>query len=475
VSADPTHPVTREADEYRLRLELALKSEGLGMWDWDLVSRRVYIDDASAAIAALPRSSIESDPTTLNRALGSEDLLLLNEALERVREGKDDRLDVEVLLQPPTDTPRWIRVNGLVTERGANGLPTRMTGTLRDVSERRRTSQFMAHTQEIAHVGGFEFDITQSTYRWTEGTYRIYGVPDDFHPTADNIRSMIAQPFRAMVREAFTRARLEGRPFDIEYQIWRGDGRLAWARVIGLCDRFQGRPPRVYGIVQDISERKRLERELVEAANKEQQRLGRELHDGLGQELVGLSLMLAAVSQQVKSARPELARQMDQLTRIARSAVQSSRAIAHGLAPVSAQRGGLINALRMLVEELQGVQAIRLELGDEIDDLMTLDEITGNHLFRIAQEAVTNALRHGHPAEVTLRLASPAPGILWMEVSDDGIGRQEGAWGAEGVGLRSMRHRAAAIGGHFELLAPPGGGTRVIVTCPINGSAAQRP
>ena len=65
MSHDPTPLATREADEYRLRLELALKSEGLGMWDWDLTSRRVYIDDASAAISALPRAAIEADPATL--------------------------------------------------------------------------------------------------------------------------------------------------------------------------------------------------------------------------------------------------------------------------------------------------------------------------------------------------------------------------------------------------------------------------
>ncbi len=443
------------------------------MWDWDLTSRRVYIDDASAAISALPRAAIEADPATLQQVISSEDALRLNDALERVRTGEDDRLDIELLLQPPAQAPRWIRVNGLVTERGANGLPSRMTGTLRDVSERRRTSQFIAQTQEVAQVGGFEFDITNSTYRWTEGTYRIYGVPDTFQPTGDNIRPLIARPFRAMVRDAFTRARKEGQPFDIEYQIRRADGSQGWARVIGLCDRFQGRPPRVYGIVMDISERKRLERELVEAANQEQQRLGHELHDGLGQELVGLSMMLEAVSQQVKSARPELARQMDQLTRIAGAAVQSTRAIAHGLAPVSAQRGGLVNALRMLVEELQDVQSIQLELDAALGELTALDEITGNHLFRIAQEAVTNALRHGHPSQVIVRLATPAPGILSMEVSDDGIGQHGAPSATQGFGLRSMRHRAAAIGGKFELQVLPAGGTRVTVSCPMAGSSPE--
>lgn len=227
--------------------------------------------------------------------------------------------------------------------------------------------------------------------------------------------------------------------------------------------------PWLVGMLMDITGRKRLEQALLEAANTEQQRLGRELHDGLGQELTGISMLVHGMAPQIRSSSPALSPRLDRLNALLSSAIGSARALAHGLAPVSTSRGGLEAALRGLAGQSTEVYGLPVSLELAIDAPLNLDEVAGTHLYRIAQEALNNAVRHGQPSSVTLRLAS-SPDTITLEVLDDGCGTDGRSGAEDGMGLQSMAFRAASLHGTFSVQSRPEGGTQVLVKLPRSRS-----
>jgi len=270
---------------------------------------------------------------------------------------------------------------------------------------------------------------------------------------------------QARLLEAFTLARSSGRTFDLELDGRTGRGRPMWVRMLGRVELYEGRPVRVYGIVQDVTERRSLESALLDVSDREQQRFGAELHDGLGQELTGISLMLQGLSQQVEKFHPELAEPLFRISHLFSQAIGSARALAHGLAPVSTGRRGLEAALRILADRSTEAYGVRVSFRSEGDEPLRLGETAGNHLYRIAQEALSNAVRHGRAAQVDIGL-DIRPGRVTLTVADDGCGIPPAMRDSQGLGLRSMEYRARSVDGSIAVTLREGGGTVVSVDCP---------
>ena len=219
-------------------------------------------------------------------------------------------------------------------------------------------------------------------------------------------------------------------------------------------------------VLQDVSERKQLERAILLAVNREQYRIGNDLHDGLGQELTGIALMLRGVAGRLAVEYPAILPEIEGITRLVSNTIENTRALARGLSPVNLERGGLQDALEGLAMhaiELYGVQVAfshRLQPGKQLGAELA------NHLYRIAQEAVRNAVRHGQARTIRLHLAV-ARAKVRLAVTDDGIGLPQRAMDATGMGLKIMEYRARMLGGevHFERVEPAG--TRVVCECPL--------
>jgi len=216
----------------------------------------------------------------------------------------------------------------------------------------------------------------------------------------------------------------------------------------------------------DITERRRLEAALREATMREQRRLGHELHDGLGQELTGLAMLAASLARSRSSSDPGLARELEELSAIASKTIATCKNIARGLAPVDNAQGGLSDALRGLTAELAR-QASDLEIvySEDTAAAMVISVDACNHLFRIAQEALTNALAHASARTVRVQLSVDAASVC-LEVSDDGRGIPGDSVGGSGIGLRTMRDRATAIRAQLTVSAASRGGTLVRCVCP---------
>jgi PAS domain S-box-containing protein len=244
----------------------------------------------------------------------------------------------------------------------------------------------------------------------------------------------------------------------VELPISRFDGEERWVRVVSRAvDKT-----RVLGIVEDITEGKRLERALMDANHQEQQRLSNELHDGLGQDLTGLAYLASALAKEAERTRSNLAEKISALSGLALHAVEACSNIARGISPLTESRGSLIAALRQTVERANtgGRGRVEFRVGDRA--LLTLSQESLNQLYRIAQEALNNALKHSKAEHIVLTLEID-PALIRIEVADDGSGFPRSAARLGGLGLDSMRYRAAAIGARLSIQNRDTHG--VVVTC----------
>jgi hypothetical protein len=214
------------------------------------------------------------------------------------------------------------------------------------------------------------------------------------------------------------------------------------------------------------SERRLLEAALLDAVGREQRRFGTDLHDGLGQELTGLTLLLSAVTGAARASHSPLTADLEQACEVARHATQSCRAIARGLSPIEPAEGGLIGALRDLVSRLKGTTGPSVEISISEVSRLGLSPAASDHLYRIAQEAIANALKHAHANSIKV-LLDVEPQHVRLEVRDDGRGVKE--LDSLGLGLRTMQYRASMIGARFEITPSRPSGTCVICDCPQSG------
>ncbi len=468
IDVDERQRAEAELAEQRVRLRLALDSARLGLWDWDRSARRLVVDDRFREILGDPPEALAEEPFLLERRLREEDRRRVQQAIRRCIEGEASDYSVHGRLLRSDGRTLDVLMHGAVSGRDADGRPTRLTGVLADVTETERARQLMRMSEEIAEVGSYEIDLMTQKIAWSEGTYRIFGMPPSCRLDHLSTPRLVSTASFERLRARFEAARASAEPFDTELEVLRLDGTRVWIRMIGRVETFEDRPVRLFGIVQDVSARKALERELLEVANREQQRLGSELHDGLGQELAGASMMLEALAQQTGTTEPALRAQLDRLRTLITQSIAGTRALAHGLAPVSLRRGGLESALGMLVRQVEMASGTHFGLELDLEAPLHLDEVSGTHLYRIAQEAAGNAIRHGSARNIVLRLCT-RPGALELEISDDGSGFPEAGPASEGFGLRSMRYRAQALDGTLWIGPRPGGGAQVRIRCPLRG------
>jgi two-component system sensor kinase FixL len=226
-------------------------------------------------------------------------------------------------------------------------------------------------------------------------------------------------------------------------------------------------------VIRDISERRALEAAFLDAIGREQQRFGNDLHDSLGQDLTGLSLLLSTLVRSARDGGSLEVTDLEQAEEVVRRALQSCRNIAHGLSPVTESQGGLISALRDLVARLRSAAGPTLDFEAIGMARLGLSPAASDHLFRIAQEALANALRHAHANSITVKL-DIEPASVRLEICDDGDGLSSTEISASGLGLRTMRYRASLLGAKFQITRLDHGGTCIVCECPQASSVGSR-
>jgi len=222
---------------------------------------------------------------------------------------------------------------------------------------------------------------------------------------------------------------------------------------------------RFTGILRDLTSRRALEREVIECTTLEQQRIGQEIHDGLGQRLTGLSLLAKGLEQQLRSHAPQQADAARQMTEQLRLALDEAHRLARGLQPVDIDPHGLAAALNDLARDIEISSGLACRVEDQPRAIVDSRNVAA-HLYRIAQEAVHNAVKHARANEIVIRLESRGSALI-LSVEDDGVGLTSGAARARGLGLHTMRYRAGIIGALLTLSTAPSGGALMQCVLPL--------
>jgi signal transduction histidine kinase len=233
-----------------------------------------------------------------------------------------------------------------------------------------------------------------------------------------------------------------------------------------LQDLDQRVRDRTVALRREIAERERLDREIAEVADRERLRLGQELHDGLCQHLTGTALTAQTLRERLAARGLTEAAQADQIVRYIEEGIDMSRNLARGLFSPELEADGLMMALQGLAENMTD----RFKVPCQFDSDGVVKVSDGNmatNLYRLAQEAVMNAIKHAGASRIDIHL-SETESDLTLKVSDNGVGLTTTSE-HNGLGLRLMTHGAALMNAHFEVKSQATGGTTVLCRVNLNG------
>jgi signal transduction histidine kinase len=208
----------------------------------------------------------------------------------------------------------------------------------------------------------------------------------------------------------------------------------------------------------------RLEREIIGISEREQERIGQDLHDGICQYLAALSCSAASLKSDLEGHAlfPE-ARVADELAGFLRDAVAQTRNLARGLVPVQMDEDGLASALEELTASSARLLGIRCAY-ESAGTPLVRDNVAAMHLYRIAQEAINNATKHGKATEILVSFLEDGEATT-LRIADNGTGISKTATGSDGMGLGLMYYRARLVGGELRIEEPEDGGT--VVSCDV--------
>lgn len=220
-----------------------------------------------------------------------------------------------------------------------------------------------------------------------------------------------------------------------------------------------GRITGITGAAMEVTERKRLEEEILQIGEKEQRRIGQDLHDGICQHLAGIEIKSQLLAESLEKKSKTHAAQADQIAGHVREVIAQTRSLARGLSPFILEAEGLIAGLKELSASTESLFNVKCNF--EADSSISIsDNAVATHLYRIAQEAVTNAIKHGKARHIRISLTKMT-GKVVLAVSDDGVGFKPGQQSGPGMGLRTMQYRAGIIGAQL-LVQAPAQGTRIV-------------
>jgi two-component system, LuxR family, sensor kinase FixL len=338
-------------------------------------------------------------------------------------------------------------------------MEDRLDQTERALREREVTFAALA---KVAPVGIMRFDAEGRCNYVNDRWSAITGGTID-SAIGDGWQRAIHPDDLATVIDRWTRMRLQEEVFREEYRICRPDRSVRWVLAEGVPLRsYSGRLLGFIRAVTDITRHRELQSQVnaarvLETRENEQRRFSQDLHDGLGQHLIGLAFRVSALQADLDQAHSPLARDAAEILSLINDASEQARGLARGIHPVPLRPDGLLVALQELVEKLCHTAKMNCLFECE-EPVLVHDNAIATHVYRIAQEAITNAMKHSGAATITVSLRNLGDSAELI-VQDDGAGFTPNELSQSGRGLNIMRNRARLIAAILDLTSAPGGGT----------------
>jgi PAS domain S-box-containing protein len=394
--------------------------------------------------------------------------------------------NAELSFRRPDGTLFWAVANARVATYG--DVPAIYVG-LYDITARKKADEklraseaSLANAQRLARLGDWAWDRDSGLTHWSTELYRILGLESLVaKPCYSAYLALVHPDDQATVRRAVRGLLSKGQPFGIDHRITSPDGITRIVRLQAeLVDAREGLSWGIVGTVQDITERKRTEEELLASREQlrelsayleaireeERRRIALEIHDELGQLLTALKMDVALLKMRVVPDA-EATRKIDDIRELVEKTIWMVRNVASHLRP-AALNFGIVSALEWLAEDFSRRNGMPCQLvvrGGE----PSLADAHATAVFRIVQESLTNVSRHAGASRVAVTLVS-SDVALDLRVSDDGQGFDlESAQGGYSYGLLGMSERARLIGGTLQIDSAPGAGTMVSINLPLDG------
>jgi PAS domain S-box-containing protein len=349
----------------------------------------------------------------------------------------------------------------------------------------RQSEADLAEAQRVARLGSWKFNLADDSVTWSEEVYRIFEVDKaEFRGVYESFLSNVHPDDRERVLQTNRVAREGGGPFEVEYRIVTKAGVVKNVREVGYVTKdANGNVLRLFGTVQDITDYKRAQEELqklsgrlLQLQDEERGRIGRDLHDSTGQDLVALATMLGQLRGSVSSRDRKSRKLLSECQALADRCIREVRTLSYLLHPPVLDQAGLVDAIRDYVKGFTKRSGIHvgLELSANVGRMPREVELA---LFRVVQEALANIQRHSGSQHAKIHMDRNAN--LVVEISDSG----RGASGSLprrlseppfqlGVGIPSMQERVKLIGGRLEIDSTSSG-TTVRVTVPLGGGSEK--
>lgn len=290
----------------------------------------------------------------------------------------------------------------------------------------------------------------------------ILGAPHPQQLEGRPVLEMVHPDYRQTVQKRIEMVR-NGQPVPpIEKKLLRLDGSEVLVEAAAVPVHFRGEPA-IQCVCRDIGERKRLQEEVVAISEMERSRIGRDLHDVVGQTLAGISFLGKVLEKKLQEQGLSTA-EPQEIIALAGEGIRQTRALARGLFEVEIAAEQFLSAMKAMSMDAQHLYGLGCRFDYPRDRQVIRDSRTATHLYHITQEALTNAVKHGRAKTIQIRLEHHAGSVV-LEIRDNGVGFADARQMA-GIGLRIMQHRASLIGASLRIDSTPGQGTTITCTIP---------
>ncbi len=435
----------------------------------------LYVSPSYEAVWGRTCASLYASPMQWEEAIHAEDRPRVAAAIaQKLLSGAYDE---EYRITQPDGTMRWIRDRAFPI-KDQTGQIHRVAGLAEDITERKEIEaraneaqgRFRLFAENIREVFWMTDLKTRRMIYISPGYQKVWGRTSLYQSPQDWLAQIVPED-RERVWEAAQTKQVTGE-YDLVYRIRRPDGSIRWIhdRAFPVRDE-SGEAVRIAGIADDITERKLIEKELIEISDREQCRFGQDLHDGLCQHLAGIEYLTQSLKAGLADKGHAEADQAAQIAMLIGQASAHAHDLARGLSPVPLEAGGLASALQELAATSERLFRVRCELRSD-GSVLVHDNTVATHLYRIAQEAVSNAIKHGQARRIIISLGRNQHWTV-LSIKNDGAELPEGPPGSAGLGGRIMNFRAAMIGGVLELRHGPD--RQPTVVCSVPALSVRQP